>query len=114
MAFKRKEEKGGTLQTERLAREIVRADVRAAAATRARWWRSLCMAVDARGATTTAIGADASAIRGAGEWWGDLREQEVVACRDTAQPEPATGSTGHDFRRLMDRQLKEAPVAETG
>jgi hypothetical protein len=67
-----------TLHTERLAREIVRADIRARAATRLELWDEAWIWVDAR--------EELRALRSnlmrqqliTGEWWGAPPQQDVA------------------------------------
>ena len=67
-----------TRQTERLAREIVRADVRARAATRALNWDEAYVWMTTREELRELRSVLMRQQMARGEWWGVLREQEVA------------------------------------
>jgi hypothetical protein len=67
-----------TLQTDRLAREIVRADVRARAAERALNWDEAFVWLTTREELRQLRSVLMRQQMVTGEWWGVLREQEVA------------------------------------
>lgn len=67
-----------TRQTDRLAREIVRADVRAAAATRALAWDEAHVWLTTREELRELRSVLMRQQMVSGAWWGAQREQEVA------------------------------------
>jgi hypothetical protein len=67
-----------TLQTDRLAREIVRADVRVRAAERALSWDEAHVWRTTREELRELRSVLMRQQMARGEWWGVLREQEVA------------------------------------